>query len=173
MFGLGERYGDFFLEPNTTYALYNNDNKLPTSYVSETRRMVYGRNGFYPALYSHVQHPSENLLTAMIIGDPQNEFSMEGKEITYSRPVEGLDRFTLESTRHRVQFKLVFGLNPVDTVEKVFEHTQLMKTEAPRLPPPSWAFGYHIPLSRSIIGIQELVGTIRGKDFNFPIEGFI
>ena len=41
---------------------------------------------------------------------------MEGKEITYSRPVEGLDRFTIESTRHRVQFKLVFGLNPVDTI---------------------------------------------------------
>jgi hypothetical protein len=32
--------------------------------------MVYGRNGFYPALYSHVQHPKKNLLTAMIIGDP-------------------------------------------------------------------------------------------------------
>ena len=100
---------------------------------------------------------------------------MEGKEITYSHPEEGLnlDRFTIESTRHHVQFKLIFGLNPVDTVKKVYEHTQLMKTEAPRLPPPSWAFGYHIPLSRSRIGIQELVGTIRSKDFNFPIEGFI
>ena len=95
----------------------------------------------------------------MIIGDPQTEFSMEGKEITYSRPVEGLDRFTIESTFHRV--KLVFGLNPVDTIEKVFGHTQLMKTEAFRLPPPSWAFGYHIPLLRSRNTIQKLVGKIR------------
>lgn len=98
---------------------------------------------------------------------------MEGKEITYSRPVEGLDRFTIESTRHRVQFKLVFGLNPVETIEKVYEHTQLIKTEAPRLPPPSWAFGYHIPLSRVNNTVQKIVEKIRGKDFNLPIEGFI
>ena len=48
-----------------------------------------------------------------------------------------------------------------------------MVTEAPRLPPPSWAFGYHYPLIRNREDIQELVSVIRGSDFNFPLEGFI
>ena len=126
--------------------MYNNDNRLKDSFLSETRRIEYSRNGFYPVIYSHVKHPEQNLLTGVLIGDPQNEVSMEGKEITYTSPVDGYDRFTIESTRHRLMLKVVFGLSPVETVEKVYEHTQLMSTEAPRLPPPAWAFGYHIPL---------------------------
>jgi hypothetical protein len=102
VFGLGERYGDFFLYPNTTYVMYNNDNRLPDSYISDTRYMSFGRNGYYPVIYSHVDHPTKNILTAMIIGDPQNMIGMEGKEITYTRPVEGVDRFTIESIRHAV-----------------------------------------------------------------------
>lgn len=103
--------------------MYNNDNRLPDSYISETRFMSFGRNGFYPVIYSHVDHPTKNLLTGMIIGDPQNMKGMEGKEITYTRPMEGVDRFTIESIRHAVYFRLIFGETPLKTVETAYEHT--------------------------------------------------
>ena len=98
---------------------------------------------------------------------------MEGKEITYTNPVKGVDRFTIASIRHDIQYRLIFGQSPMKTVEEVFEHTQLMKTEAPRLPPPSWTFGYHMPLIDDRVEFRETVGTIRSKEINLPLEGFI
>ena len=80
--GLGERKGEIFLKNGTKYALYNNDNDLPDSFISENERTVFGRNGFYPVIYS--QHIAKNLLSALILGDPQREISMEGKEITFT-----------------------------------------------------------------------------------------
>jgi hypothetical protein len=70
VFGLGERYGEFFLDPNTTYVMYNNDNRLADSYLGQYKYESFGRNGFYPIIYSHVDIPKKNILTAMIIGDP-------------------------------------------------------------------------------------------------------
>lgn len=48
-----------------------------------------------------------------------------------------------------------------------------MKTEAPRLPPPSWTFGYHIPVIQDLEELRETIATIRSKDFNLPLEGFV
>jgi hypothetical protein len=99
---------------------------------------------------------------------------MEGKEITYNQVYgSGIDVFSVTSSRRDFMLTLIFGLSPMKTVEKVFELTNLMKDEAPRLPPPAWAFGYHMPLIEDRTEFLETVGTIRSKEFSLPLEGFI
>jgi len=89
------------------------------------------------------------LLSALILGDPQREISMEGKEITFTKEFTGVNRFRVSSTRPRVVFTLILPMKPLEAVSQVYKHTNLMRAEDFRLPPPSWAFGYHIPLIRS------------------------
>jgi hypothetical protein len=51
--------------------MYNNDNKLPDSYITQLSYVTFGRNGFYPVIYSDTNYPNNTqMLTAVILGDP-------------------------------------------------------------------------------------------------------
>jgi hypothetical protein len=59
---------------------------------------------------------TDNKLTAVILSDPQRESGFEGKEITFTKPFPGSGRFAVQSTRPKLNVKLIFNLPPVQTI---------------------------------------------------------
>ena len=76
MSGLGERKGNYFLENSTTYALYNNDNRLPQAYQAHGRKIEHGRNGFHSIIYGKHNASSNNNFAIYLDTN-------EGREVQY------------------------------------------------------------------------------------------
>ena len=110
--GLGERKGSFFLENGTTYALYNNDNRLALSNQSHGRRIVHGRNGFHSVIYGKHDTSSNNFAIVF----PNNE----GREVQYW--VRNSDpSFAVQSNNKDVALNIYFNLEYEALVKAVFK----------------------------------------------------
>lgn len=138
--GLGERKGTFFLENGTTYALYNNDNRLASSYQAHGRKIVHGRNGFHSVIYG--KHDTSFNNFAIVFANN------EGREVQYW--VRDKDpSFAVQSNSRDVSLNIYFDLENEALAQAVFKPFLDKQGKTAKIPP-AWAFGHHMAVPETI-----------------------
>lgn len=170
-FGLQERKGNFFLQDNYMYSLYNNDNNVPDLKQANGRVVQHGKNGNFPVVMSKLNQSSN--LTAVIT------FNSYGSDYVFQALTPSGPAITQISPLSLVEQIILFNMTPVETSKAIANHVTIGDLnkypgqQAFDLPPYDFTFGW-FPSVRGYQNDQEIMKLIdMYQKWKWPIEGIV
>eukprot|EP00347_Sterkiella_histriomuscorum_P006383 403352970 len=173
-YGLGERKGDFYLKDKYTYALFSNNNNVPSSYQALGRVIEYGKNGHFPIFYSQLSGSSN--VNSLVIYTPQ------GTEFTFSQQKDRQSpRMSLLQHNAKTEFTLIFNKPPLVASQQVQQHIKLGKMydgyksmiNGKFLPPLEFMYGTYQIFKDQDLTMKEYVQQFKNSTQQPPLEGLM